>query len=63
MMAGKFADDPFTAKAVDAAILFAAKWTCRCVMNAVVVCMRHASLKLQRELNAPLAIFCENGRT
>src|SRR6185503_9748821 len=61
MVGGKFADDPFPTKSADAAVLLAAKRSCRRIMNAVVVYMRHASLKLQRELNATFAVLCEHG--
>jgi hypothetical protein len=61
MVGGKFADDPFPAKSADAAVLFAAKRSRGRIMNAVIVYVRHASLKFQRELNATFAIFCEHG--
>src|SRR5579862_6789735 len=61
MVAGEFANDPFAAKSTDAAIFLAAKWSCRSVMNAVVVDVRHADLELLRELNTPLTILREHG--
>jgi hypothetical protein len=61
VVAGGFANNPFAAKAADAAIPFTTKWPWRRVMNAVIVYVRHAGLKLKRELNTSFAIRCEHG--
>ena len=61
VVASKLPNNPVAAEAADAAVLLATERTGYCIVHAVVVHMRHASVHAEGEPDATLSVAGENG--